>query len=249
MSDDGDSEAAIIARMNNRHASGQVDVWEKIRTVYFEDGRDLQTANDRGYVKKIGGMRAWIIAKLKYSVSHAYDCQRAYNARHQFEIVREWYRGLNVVPLSIKVNTGPQFYNQVVKAYGDRDKPEVVKEKAESKTKQAAAAAFRWKARAEKLLGELQKVEKMTDYESLILREVEQDIAREEGSEAFPQGVQPTAQPKVSVPPEGGSEVVQEAVGEIAQEAPKKKAARKAVVKKAKPEPRKASRMADILDC
>ena len=180
---DGDGEPQIIAVINTLLADDQADSIRKIKDVYWEIGRRLQTAIDRKYTKKLG-TKGWIGVKLKCSHTHGYNCLRAWKLHPSFDQELEWYLSGNADWQPGKA-TGPLFQIELNKAYKDRGKSDAEKLAKATREKGGTAKTLLkkvgdWKHRYERLRDEHRKFARDANREPTVLNAIELEIATEE---------------------------------------------------------------------
>jgi hypothetical protein len=184
--DGGDSQAELIKAANALIEADALDAIEKIRQRYWPLGSILEIAKARGYTKELG-VKGWIATHLKtangkpVSHTHAYGCMKAWQNRHDFDAALEWYKTSNT-PWRPKRQTGPEFANDLVQAWRNRDKPESRPNQKKSDKEKAVA----WRQRYQRLADEHRKWAEQTDREPLVLNQIEAEIAAEETPTNFP---------------------------------------------------------------
>ena len=184
--DGGDSQAELVKAANALIEADALDAIQKIKQRYWPLGNILEIAKARGYTQELG-VKGWIATHLKnangkpVSHTHAYGCMKAWQNRHDLDAALEWYKTSNS-PWRPKRQTGPEFANELVAAWRKRNEPEKLpKQKKSDKDKVAT-----WKARYQRVADEHRKLAKQTDWEPLVLNQIEAEIAAEETPTDFP---------------------------------------------------------------
>jgi hypothetical protein len=145
--DGGNGEGQLIAALKQEFAAEVNDAWEKIRTTYMYRGSIIEIAIEMHYIKTSGlGFQGWLGVNVGFGATHARECLRCWKLRRDFDRVVEWVKTNNSFRPS-KLS-GPVLYLEAHKAWSDRLKSDVEKDKRRGrkptlKEMQQALAAYR----------------------------------------------------------------------------------------------------------
>jgi hypothetical protein len=187
--DGGDSEAELVRAATALLIDTELDVVSKIKTVYWPLGNIVEIARARGYFRT-RGFKGWCHFFFKKSDQHMRDCEKAWKLRTTFDDAYRWYTESNDCDFVPTKLTGPRFAIAICLAYRDRNKSESErqnersrKEEARKKRQEAKEARLvgNWRDRYRRLAEEHKRRAEMDGWIPLILNQIEQEIAQEEG--------------------------------------------------------------------